>query len=229
LTDASGTVQTEYSYEPFGAVTASGSSSSNELRYTGREDDGTSLYYYRARYYHPGLQRFISEDPLEFAAGDVNLYAYVQNSPILHADPLGLYTVEYTYGPPQCITLTGRKPGREEDCSSDPLPVMYACWICRWSVKLNVPPPPRSAPLPRGWNPDWNWDFSRHMGPQKGPRWIDPKGGEHRWHRSDKWHPRDHWDYNPRNAPNSPWDHYDLRPPFWWIPGQGGPPLKVDS
>jgi hypothetical protein len=26
--------------------------------------------YYRARYYHPDLQRFISEDPLEFDAGD---------------------------------------------------------------------------------------------------------------------------------------------------------------
>jgi hypothetical protein len=26
----------------------------NEFRYTGREGDGTGLYYYRARYYHPG-------------------------------------------------------------------------------------------------------------------------------------------------------------------------------
>jgi RHS repeat-associated protein len=43
-------------------ATASGSSSGNELGYTGREDDGTGLNYYRARYYHPGLQRFISED-----------------------------------------------------------------------------------------------------------------------------------------------------------------------
>jgi hypothetical protein len=31
------------------------------------------LRYYRARYYHPGLQRFVSEDPIGFAGGDPNL------------------------------------------------------------------------------------------------------------------------------------------------------------
>ncbi len=30
----------------------------------GREDDGTGLYYYRARYYVPVPGWFISEDPL---------------------------------------------------------------------------------------------------------------------------------------------------------------------
>jgi RHS repeat-associated protein len=90
LADGSGAVATEYSYEPFGTATASGTSSSNELRYTGRENDGTGIYYYRARYYHPGLQRFISEDPIGFAGGDTNLYAYVGNSPTGLIDPLGL-------------------------------------------------------------------------------------------------------------------------------------------
>jgi RHS repeat-associated protein len=89
LTDSGGTVQTEYSYGPFGAVTTSGMSSGNQLRYTGREDDATALYYYRARYYDPALQRFISEDPLQFAGGDVNLYGYVGNSPTNLIDPTG--------------------------------------------------------------------------------------------------------------------------------------------
>jgi hypothetical protein len=44
-----------------------------------------------ARYYHPTLQRFISEDPIEFASGDVNLYAYVGNRPTDTTDPLGYY------------------------------------------------------------------------------------------------------------------------------------------
>jgi len=35
----------------------------------------TNLYYYRARYYNPTLQRFISEDPVGFAGGGPNLYA----------------------------------------------------------------------------------------------------------------------------------------------------------
>jgi len=90
LSDSSGTIQTEYSYEPFGAVSASGSTSTNELRYTGREDDGTGLNYYRARYYDPGLQRFLSEDPIGFGGGDVNFYAYVANDPLTWTDPLGL-------------------------------------------------------------------------------------------------------------------------------------------
>jgi RHS repeat-associated protein len=56
----------------------------------GRENDATGVYYYRARYYHPGLGRFVSEDPLRFASGDVNLYDYVGNRPTAFVDPLGL-------------------------------------------------------------------------------------------------------------------------------------------
>ncbi len=80
LADSSGTVQTEYSYEPFGLTTASGTTSGNELRYTGREDDGTSLYYYRAhraRYYHPTLQRFVGEIHSTSRPGTPTSYAPV--------------------------------------------------------------------------------------------------------------------------------------------------------
>src|SRR5436309_7732683 len=56
-------------------------------RFSGQTRDGR---YCRARYYHPGLQRFVSEDPIEFAGGDPNLYAYVGNNPIDRRDPLGL-------------------------------------------------------------------------------------------------------------------------------------------
>lgn len=57
---------------------------------TGRENDGTGLYYYRARYYSPTMQRFVSEDPIRFLSGDFNLYAYVGNNPLLFIDPFGL-------------------------------------------------------------------------------------------------------------------------------------------
>src|SRR5439155_20562762 len=60
-------------------------------RFTGREhDEPLYLYYYRARYYHTDLQRFISEDPIGFRGGDANLYAYVRNNPIALIDPTGL-------------------------------------------------------------------------------------------------------------------------------------------
>ena len=38
----------------------------------------------------PKLQRFISEDPIGFGAGDVNAYGYVNNNPLRYTDPLGL-------------------------------------------------------------------------------------------------------------------------------------------
>jgi RHS repeat-associated protein len=90
LADDGGTVQTQYTYEPFGGTTVTGQASNNPVQYTGRENDGTGLYYYRARYYHPALQRFISEDPLRRDSGDANFYAYVGNAPVNASDPSGL-------------------------------------------------------------------------------------------------------------------------------------------
>jgi uncharacterized protein RhaS with RHS repeats len=43
-----------------------------------------------ARYYDPSTGRFISEDPIGFQGGDINLYAYVQNNPLMRVDPSGL-------------------------------------------------------------------------------------------------------------------------------------------
>jgi RHS repeat-associated protein len=86
-------VQTSYTYEPFGKTTVSGTASTNPFQFTGRENDSTgtlSLYNYRARSYNQGLQRFLTEDPLDFAAGDVNLYALVGNGPTYLLDKLGL-------------------------------------------------------------------------------------------------------------------------------------------
>jgi len=90
LTDEAGTIRTQYIYDAFGKVTILGESSDNPFQYTGRENDGTGLYYYRARFYNPELQRFINEDPIGFAGGDVNFYAYVKNRPTMLVDPLGL-------------------------------------------------------------------------------------------------------------------------------------------
>jgi RHS repeat-associated protein len=80
LTNDVGLVTTQYTYGPFGATTVTGTSN-NPFQFTGRENDGTGLYYYRARYYSPSQSRFLSEDPLEFNAGDANLYGYVLNNP----------------------------------------------------------------------------------------------------------------------------------------------------
>ena len=89
LTDGVGAVQTQYTYEPFGKTTVIGQSSSNSFQYTGRENDGTEFYYYRARYYGPGAARFLSRDPIGFRGGP-NFYSYVNNNPLSFIDPFGL-------------------------------------------------------------------------------------------------------------------------------------------
>jgi hypothetical protein len=48
------------------------------------------LQYNRARWYDPATQRWTSRDPIEFAAGDGNLYRYVGNDPADRTDPTGL-------------------------------------------------------------------------------------------------------------------------------------------
>lgn len=90
LTDGTATIQTAYTYEPFGRTANSGPSNANTFQFAGRENDSTGLYYYRARYYHPTLQRFISEDPIGLFSGTLNYYAYARNDPLGHVDPLGL-------------------------------------------------------------------------------------------------------------------------------------------
>jgi RHS repeat-associated protein len=89
LGDGTGTIQTQYTYEPFGYASQTGQANTNSYKYTGREDDGSGLYYYRARSYHPRLQRFIAEDPIGFRGEDMNLYAFVQNNPNKWIDPIG--------------------------------------------------------------------------------------------------------------------------------------------
>jgi len=92
LTDANGNTVEQYSYSPYGLLSATGSNS-NPYTYTGRESgDGLGLYYYRARYYNPATGRFLSEDPLGFRGSGPNLYAYVGDSPTNATDPLGLAT-----------------------------------------------------------------------------------------------------------------------------------------
>jgi RHS repeat-associated protein len=89
LSDMNGATSTSYTYEPFGQTNATGTSSANPFQFTGRENDGTGYYYYRARFYAPALARFLSEDPLGLAGGDHNLYRYVFNAPTSLTDPLG--------------------------------------------------------------------------------------------------------------------------------------------
>ncbi|GIW91989.1 MAG: hypothetical protein KatS3mg110_0030 [Pirellulaceae bacterium] len=91
LIDSTGNVVNHLRYEAFGRITSETNAAVDFLfAYTGRErDEESGLFYYRARYYDPAVGRFISEDPLGFAAGDANLARYVSNESLIAIDPTG--------------------------------------------------------------------------------------------------------------------------------------------
>jgi len=91
LSDATGAVAGARVYDAYGRIVQeTGAAIAQPYAFTGREFDAESvLYYDRARYYDPATGRFLSEDPLGFAAGDANLYRYVFNNPINLRDPTG--------------------------------------------------------------------------------------------------------------------------------------------
>ncbi len=98
LIDSTGTVLNHLKYNAFGQITSESNSAVDFLfAYTGRErDEETGLYYYRARYYDPAVGRFVSEDPIGFLAGDVNVSRYVGNGPANLVDPTGMMPPEFS-------------------------------------------------------------------------------------------------------------------------------------
>lgn len=114
LTDRRQRVVESYDYDSFGNLKRKGHKIKQPYTFTGREwDREIGLYYYRARYYDPGVGRFHSVDPilgLLKATGDeergnqliwqlprlignpqmLHPFSYVQNNAINFKDPYGL-------------------------------------------------------------------------------------------------------------------------------------------
>lgn len=98
LTSSTGSLTASQSYDSFGNPT--NANFPTRYQFTGREfDNFTGLQYSRARFYDPRLGRFMSEDPIGFSGGDINLYGYVWNDPLMFVDPLGLYGDERPFNP----------------------------------------------------------------------------------------------------------------------------------
>ena len=90
--DASAGVVDTIIYDSFGqVVTETGASYGDRFKYAGMEyDSAIQIYYDQARNYNPATGRFLQQDPLGLAAGDVNVYRYVFNEPTNLIDPSGL-------------------------------------------------------------------------------------------------------------------------------------------
>ena len=141
LTDETGQIRTQYNYSPFGETEIIGEPSDNPFQYTGRENDGTGLYYYRARYYSPRLKRFVSEDPIGFDGG-VNFYVYAGNNTLNLKDSLGLFYCDtVTEWHKQCLKLPTDKKRCECHCvyATDMAGCIDACMECFSSNKPLTP------------------------------------------------------------------------------------------
>ena len=116
ITDEKGDAVQELSYFPYGRERYPISSSGPPYLFSGKEmDRQTALYYFGARYYSPGVSRWMSVDPVSNGPGffDENsmassrdfqesanspsslaAYGYCANNPIRYIDPEGL-TIRY--------------------------------------------------------------------------------------------------------------------------------------
>ena len=75
-------------YEIYGKPSTS---NTGRFQYTGQVWLGEiGLYYYKARFYDPDIRRFLTPDPIGYAAG-MNMYAYVNGDPVNLVDPTGLF------------------------------------------------------------------------------------------------------------------------------------------
>lgn len=98
LTDTIGSIREQYSYDLYGNVTPSDTTTgfTNPYEFMGREADIAGLYYYRARYYSPIMAGFISEDPIGFGGGQLSFTAAFRGDPLDNTDPYGLWSVTVT-------------------------------------------------------------------------------------------------------------------------------------
>lgn len=102
--DTKGEIVGSYRYDAWGnIISQSGSmAGSNPFRYRGYYyDTETGFYYLQNRYYDPEIRRFINADKLELtpelsqAVGQLNLYAYCNNNPVMNTDPNGESVVSF--------------------------------------------------------------------------------------------------------------------------------------
>jgi len=89
IVDGTGGWLNREEYSPYGETTFGGFAR-KRYRFSGKErDEESGLAYHGARYYAPGLARWVSPDPLAARAGP-NAYRYVSSSPVSRHDPTGL-------------------------------------------------------------------------------------------------------------------------------------------
>jgi RHS repeat-associated protein len=155
--DSFGKIVDETHYNGSGAVVTAGQAGyvDEAFAFTGRYFDAdTGLQNNLNRWYDPSVGRWLSEDPIGFAAGDVNLYRYVGNSSTMRTDPNGLF-------PPESVWDRRLGIGPEFQNSS------------------NAPTTFQPLPKLKDYR-DWPVN-SRVINKSGKPVWVSTSGGPHKW------------------------------------------------
>jgi len=79
-------------YSPFCGTRSTSGGLNTDKKFTGQRLDQLDLYFYNARYYDPGIGRFISADtvvPNWTNPQSLNRYSYCLNNPLKYVDPSG--------------------------------------------------------------------------------------------------------------------------------------------
>lgn len=98
LSDNTGAIVWSAGYAAFGRATVDPflTAVENNLRFAGQYfDQESGLHYNYQRFYDPKAGRYTQVDPIGFFAGDVNLFRYVYQNPIMNFDSNGLWVVGY--------------------------------------------------------------------------------------------------------------------------------------
>ena len=100
LNAADGTIAQRMDYDEFGSVILDTNPGFQPFGFAGGlYDRDTKLVRFGARDYDPQTGRWVAKDPIRFAGGETNLYAYALADPINLSDAYGLQSCE---GPNNC-------------------------------------------------------------------------------------------------------------------------------
>jgi RHS repeat-associated protein len=94
LTDAGGVLHVRYDYDPYGRRTKVSGDMDADFGFTGHYyHTASGVHLALSRGYDAEVGRWLNRDPIR-EKGGINVYGYVQNSPVNRVDPLGLYGYE---------------------------------------------------------------------------------------------------------------------------------------
>ncbi len=89
ITDSTGTVVENYTYDVYGTPSVTISAIGNPFRFTGQEyDEESGLHHFNSRTYNDELGRFQQRDSIGYI-DSMNLMQYVHNNPTNFTDPTG--------------------------------------------------------------------------------------------------------------------------------------------